>query len=75
MSCRRCCGTTTLYGLFSWMAVIWLFAVGTYVFSWMMWLAFLNDTSDEAYCVGDIKMLHVIYIVYPVLLGLWRQVV
>jgi hypothetical protein len=74
MSCRRCGGTTTL-SPFAWMIVLALIAVGTFSFSWIMWLAFLNGTADEDYCVSDIRSLNAVNIVYPILLGIWRQIV
>ncbi|KAM5353163.1 hypothetical protein ACJ41O_000342 [Fusarium nematophilum] len=75
MSLRRCGGRQTTLPPFAWMVSLAVLAAGIFAFSWMMWLVFLNATTDESYCVGDIKMLNVINITYPALLGIWRQIV
>ncbi|KAH7146641.1 hypothetical protein B0J13DRAFT_664099 [Dactylonectria estremocensis] len=75
MSFRRYGGRKTTLPAFAWMVSLAVLAVGIFVFSWMMWLAFLNGTSDEDYCVGDIELVNAVNIAYPVLLGIWRQIV
>lgn len=75
LSSRRCCASTSLGGLFKWMIVCWVPATGIFAFSFMLWKAFLDGTSDEDYCIVGTKKLDLIYGLWAVILAIWRQAV
>jgi hypothetical protein len=75
LAVRRCCGSTSLGGLFKWMLFCWAFATGTFAFSFMLWQAILNGTADEDFCIISVKKLDAIYIALPFVLAMWRQIV
>ena len=36
---------------------MWVLTLGTFVFSWMLWKAFLENTDKSNYCIEDAGML------------------
>ena len=75
LSAKRCYRSTSLGGLFKWMHVAFLFAMGTFAFSFMMWQGILNGTTDEEFYIMSVKKLDAIYIALPFVLALWRQAI
>jgi len=58
-----------------WFSFAWFFLAGSFAFSWLMWSAFLNGTSDQDYCISNINALDALFISYPCVLALWRQLI
>lgn len=42
--------------------------------SWIVWANFMDQTSEDLYCVGDSMAVDIIYCLLPVVLGLWRLI-
>jgi hypothetical protein len=62
-------------GFFTCFSFMWIFVVLSFAFSWLMWSSFLDGTADKDYCVGSTSGLTIVYIVYPLLLAIWREIV
>jgi len=67
MSAKACCGprekrgTTDLRRLFRWLSGMWVLTLGTFVFSWMLWKTFLENTDKSNYCIEDAGMLDAVF--------------
>jgi hypothetical protein len=58
-----------------WFSFVWFFLAGSFAFSWVLWSAFLNGTSDQGYCISNINALDGLFIGYPLVLAIWRQII
>ncbi len=43
-----------------------------YLESWIVWANFMDQTSEDMYCVESSMAVDIIYCLLPVVLGLWR---
>jgi len=58
------------YALF--MSVGWICPFVMYIYSWMIWKNFLESAPDSMYCVQASALVDVVYLLLPIVLGVWR---